>query len=54
MLASGSAVRRRTGIAGPRSAAGPWLLEEHPALLRLRTLQLAGQDSTKLRLTVSG
>lgn len=29
------------------------LLEEHPALLRLRTLQVAEQDGTELRLTVS-
>jgi regulator of protease activity HflC (stomatin/prohibitin superfamily) len=29
------------------------LLEEHPALLRLRTLQIAEQDGTELRLTVS-
>lgn len=30
------------------------LLEEHPALLRLRTLQLAEHDGTQLRLTLSG
>lgn len=29
------------------------LLEEHPALLRLRTLQLAEHDGTQLRLTVT-
>jgi regulator of protease activity HflC (stomatin/prohibitin superfamily) len=30
------------------------LLEEHPALLRLRTLQVAEQDGTELRLTLPG
>jgi regulator of protease activity HflC (stomatin/prohibitin superfamily) len=30
------------------------LLEEHPALLRLRTLQVAEQDGTELRLTMTG
>ena len=30
------------------------LLDEHPALLRLRTLQLAEQDGTQVRLTLPG
>jgi regulator of protease activity HflC (stomatin/prohibitin superfamily) len=30
------------------------LLEEHPALLRLRTLQVAEQDGTEVRLTMTG
>jgi regulator of protease activity HflC (stomatin/prohibitin superfamily) len=46
--------RARSEAASLRSLANAArLLEEHPALLRLRTLQLAEQSNTKLRLTLS-
>jgi regulator of protease activity HflC (stomatin/prohibitin superfamily) len=45
--------RARTEAATLRSLANTArLLEEHPALLRLRTLQLAEQHNTQLRLTL--
>lgn len=45
--------RARTEAATLRSLANTArLLEQHPALLRLRTLQVAEQDSTELRLTM--
>lgn len=47
--------RARSEAAALRSLANTArLLEEHPALLRLRTLQLAEQPGTKLRLDATG
>jgi regulator of protease activity HflC (stomatin/prohibitin superfamily) len=46
--------RARAEAATMRSLANTAkLVEQHPALLRLRTLQLAEQDGTQLRLTMS-